>query len=155
MTDRREHTNESTDERLDRNWNELLQELRVAQTGVQILTGFLLTIPFTPVFGDLSQGRQILYVCILGSAVVSTALLVSPVAFHRLLFRHGERDWLVRASAIVASSGLAALGITMIGAVWLLFDVVIGVMTATIGAIVAAMLFLILWLVVPLVARNR
>ena len=155
MADGREHTNESADERLDRNWNELLQELRVAQTGVQILTGFLLTIPFTPVFDDLARGRHIFYVCILGSAVVATALLVSPVAFHRILFRHGQRDWLVRASAIAASSGLAALGITMVGVVWFLFDVVIGDMTATIAAIVAAILFLTLWVAVPIAAHKR
>ena len=65
MADGREHTNESADERLDRNWNELLQELRVAQTGVQILTGFLLTIPFTPVFDELARGLHVFYACIL------------------------------------------------------------------------------------------
>ena len=83
------------DERLDRNWQEILQELRVAQTGVQILTGFLLTIPFTPRFESLPESRQVTYTVVLCGAVISTLLLMTPVALHRALFHRGARPWLV------------------------------------------------------------
>ncbi|MDY6999819.1 MAG: DUF6328 family protein, partial [Actinomycetota bacterium] len=74
-------------ERLDRNWNSLLQELRVVQTGVQVLTGFLLTLPFQGRFDILDGGMQNVYLVTVCTAVLSTALLVAPVAMHRLLFR--------------------------------------------------------------------
>src|SRR4051812_1396814 len=82
-------------EKLDRNWNELLQELRVVQTGVQFLTGFLLTLPFQQRFSALSTHEQVTYVCALGLAIASTALIIAPVALHRNLFRKHARPELV------------------------------------------------------------
>ena len=95
---------ESARERMDRNWNELLQELRVAQTGVQILTAFLLTLPFQPAFGDLPESRTNVYIGVLLSAMTSMLLLLTPVALHRALFRRGLKPWLVGAANVITRS---------------------------------------------------
>lgn len=79
------------DKRITRNWAELLQELRVTQTGVQVLTGFLLTVPFSNRFTHLSELQLVTYLCIVLGAITATALLVAPVAFHRMLFRQRRR----------------------------------------------------------------
>ncbi|KAA1422934.1 sodium:proton antiporter [Mumia zhuanghuii] len=145
---------ETEAERLTRNWNELLQELRVAQTGVQILTAFLLTIPFTPRFDDLSDGQEIVYLAVLSGSVAATALLVAPVAMHRALFRKGQRPWLVSAAHVCASVGLAALAVTVSGVMWLVFDVVIGPSWAWAAFGASAFLFGALWIGLPLLNRN-
>lgn len=142
-------------ERLTRNLNELLQELRVMQTGVQILTGFLLTIPFTGKFGELTTFEQWVYLAVLGSSVVTTALIVAPVAFHRTLFRRGEREWIVKAAHRSANHGLVGLGATMAGVVWLVFNVVLGPPASHIAAGLTVGLFVILWGVLPVVSRRR
>src|ERR1700758_3978433 len=83
----RSHRDETEQERLDRNWNNLLQELRVVQTGVQLLTGFLLTLPFQQRFTVLSHTMQMVYLVTVGCSVGATVLLITPVGIHRLLFR--------------------------------------------------------------------
>jgi len=142
------------DETLTRNMNELLQELRVTQTGVQILTGFLLTVPFTDRFSDLDGVQRTTYLTVLCGSVLTTALVVAPVAFHRILFRRRMRRWLVEAANIAARAGLTMLALTSSGAVFLVFDVV----THRPGALVAlgagVLLFLTLWLVPPLFAEK-
>ncbi|WP_370617883.1 DUF6328 family protein [Mumia qirimensis] len=158
MTDDGRVKGETRDERLTRNWNELLQELRVAQTGVQILTAFLLTVPFTERFEDLSDGQELVYLAVLSGSVAATALLVAPVAMHRALFRQGQRPWLVRAAHRCASVGLAALAITVSGVLWLVFDVVIGPTWAWWAFAASALLFGSLWIALPLLnhrARSR
>ena len=104
---------ESESERLTRNLNELLQELRVTQTGVQILTGFLLTLPFSQRFTTLDGTQKAAYLAILSGSVVATGLLIAPVAFHRILFRHGERPWLVRAANRAALTGLLFVAVSI------------------------------------------
>ena len=141
--------------RLTRNLNELLQELRVMQTGVQILTGFLLTLPFTGKFAELNTSEQLVYLATLAASVVTTALIVSPVAFHRTLFRQGEREWIVESANHAARFGLAGLAVTMTGVVWLVFDVVIGAPTSYIAAGISAALFIVLWGILPAVRRSR
>ncbi|TNC36589.1 DUF6328 family protein [Mumia zhuanghuii] len=126
MPERAPHPEESLDQRLTRNWNELLQELRVAQTGVQILTGFLLTLPFTSRFDDLDDTQVGVYLAVLSGSVAATGLLVAPVAMHRALFRRGQRPWLVATAHACASVGLVALALTVAGVMWLVFDVVVG-----------------------------
>lgn len=145
---------ETRDERLTRNWSELLQELRVAQTGVQILTAFLLTIPFTPRFGDLSDGQELVYLAVLSGSVAATALLVAPVAMHRALFRKGQRPWLVSAAHVCASVGLAALAVTVSGVMWLVFDLVVGPVGAWIAFGASGALFSALWIGLPLLTRR-
>ena len=136
-------------ERVDRNWNELLQELRVAQTGVQILTAFLLTLPFQPAFKELSDTRTYVYVGVLLSAMLSILFLLSPVALHRALFRRGLRPWLVEAANLFSRGGLVLLVAANVGAVWLVLDVVLGVTPASIVAAILAGLTTIGWIVLP------
>ena len=139
----------SNKEKLDRNWQELLQELRVAQTGVQILTGFLLTLPFTPRFHELDESRHAVYSVVLCAAVVATFLLMTPVALHRALFGHNARPWLVEAADRSSRWGLAALALANIGAVWLILDVVATTWIAWVVAALVAVFVIIVWIVVP------
>jgi len=140
--------------RLDRNWQELLQELRVAQTGVQILTGFLLTLPFTPRFESLSESRQAVYAVVLCLAVAATFLLMTPVALHRALFHRRARPWLVEAADRVARWGLGALALANMGALWLILDVVATTLVASIVAVVLATFVSLGWVVLPARARR-
>ena len=146
---------ESYDERMDRNWTELLQELRVSQTGVQILAGFLLTLPFQQRFSGLGAAERALYLVTVVVACLSTLLLVTPVVLHRALFRRHAKDTLVRAADRLARAGLAALGITVTGVVTLVFTVVVGGWVGAgagvllLGALVAA------WWLLPSRLRAR
>jgi hypothetical protein len=146
---------EDEHEKLTRNLNELLQELRVMQTGVQILTGFLLTVPFTTRFDDLDTLQKWVYLGVLSGSVIATGLIVAPVAFHRTLFRQGERKWIVEAANSSARQGLVALALTMAGVVWLVFDVVVGAPEAHVAGLASITLFAVLWAVLPILRRRR
>ena len=140
---------------LNRNWDELMQELRAAQTGVQVLTGFLLTVPFSNRFSALDPGQRWLYLAVLAGAVTATCLILAPVAFHRLLFRQRRRLLLVETANRLALAGLAALLLTVCGMVFLVTDVVIGQAPAWLAAALALVLFLALWVIAPLaLARS-
>ena len=141
------------DQVLDRNWNELLQELRVAQTGTQILTGFLLTLPFTNRFAGLSHVQERLYLAVLLGSVVATGLNVAPVAYHRILFRRRKRRWLVSAANVAARAALVMLALDSAGVVLLVFDVVVDRTAALVAGGAVLVLLLFLWGVVPLVER--
>lgn len=145
---------ESHDERLTRNWNELLQELRVMQTGSQILAGFLLTVPFSSRYPDLSDRQVSIYLTVLCTAVLSTGFAVAPVAFHRLLFRQRERDWLVTAGNLAARAGLVLLVCTCAGVLFLIFDVTLGGVAGVVALVAALVFFVVLWGVPPLVLRD-
>lgn len=142
-------------EQLTRNWNELLQELRVMQTGVQILTGFLLTVPFSDRFGDLEHHQRMIYLGILSGAVLTTLLIVAPVSFHRLLFRQRQRDWLVAAGHLCARAGLLMFGLVTAAVVLLVFDVVVGLAAGLAAAGATVVGFAALWYGVPQLARRR
>lgn len=129
---------ETAAERDDRNWGELLQELRVSQTGVQLLTGLLLTLPFQDRFSDLDDLERGVYLVVVAAAVASTAFLIAPVALHRMLFRQGAKGWLVTRGNLAAHVGLGFLAIAMTGVVWLIFDVVAGLVPGTVAALLAA-----------------
>jgi hypothetical protein len=146
--------NESESERLTRNLNELLQELRVTQTGIQILTGFLLTLPFSDRFKDLDSIQKGAFLVILTGSVIATGLITSPVAFHRVLFRHGQRPWLVKAANRAARAGLFFLALTTSGVVWLVFDLVTNRAIASVAGVVSLVFFATLWAVVPLRAPR-
>ena len=141
-------------EELDRNWNELLQELRVAQTGVQILTGFLLTVPFSSRFEELDQLQLTAYLVVLSGAALTTALVIAPVAFHRLLFRQHEKDWLVRAANLSARCGLVSLALTVSGVLFLVFDIVVGLAAGLVALAVSLVVFAVLWAVVPMLEHD-
>lgn len=146
---------QSRDDQLIRNWDELLQELRVSQTGVQILTGFLLTLPFTQRFEALDGLQRSVYLTVLVGSVVTTCLLVAPVAFHRLLFRRHRREWLVAAANRAARAGLVMLALTTSGVVFLVFDVVINREIAVVAGALTLLFFSVVWIVVPLVSTGQ
>jgi hypothetical protein len=141
-------------ETLDRNWDELLQEIRVTQTGVQILTGFLLTVPFSNRFTELDGFQRGVYLAVLAGSVLTTGLVVAPVAFHRVLFRQRRRRLLVESGNRFAMAGLAMLALTVSGVVLLVVDVVVGRTHGWVagGAILAVFAFL--WGVLPRVADT-
>ena len=141
-------------ERLDRNWNSLLQELRVVQTGVQVLTGFLLTLPFQSRFDILSGPMQVVYLVTVCTAVLSTALLVAPVAMHRLLFRQHRLRSLVSASHKSAYAGVLLLGLAVSGMTMIIFYTVVGTLPAMVAGVSALVVFAGFWLVLPLAMRR-
>ncbi|WP_258726488.1 DUF6328 family protein [Cellulomonas sp. NS3] len=146
---------ETRTERMDRNWNELLQELRVTQTGVQILTGFLLTVPFQQRFGDLDEFQRAVYLVLVALALVTTGLITAPVSLHRILFRKGLKPELVEWGDRLARAGLAFLALVLTGAALLLFDFVVD-RTAGYLAGGATLVFLgVIWLVVPLLEARK
>ena len=145
---------ESEAERDDRNLAELLQELRVAGLGVQVLFGFLLSLPFTNRFSRLSQGQRELYLGTLVLAAVATALLLGPVAYHRLVFRQGQKERLVRAANVMAVAGLAAVGLSVSAAVLLVTGYVTSAVPAALITAFVTCMFGMLWFAFPL-ARRR
>jgi hypothetical protein len=147
--------NETPEQRADRNWNELLQELRVAQTGIQVLTGFLLTVPFTQRFTSLDTLQRNTYLAAMLLSVTATALLIAPVSTHRLLFRKHQKDVLVGTSDRLAKGGLAALALAMVAVILLVFDVVLGRSTAVVVALCILTLFVVTWVVLPLTILRR
>jgi len=145
---------ETEAERDDRNLIELLQELRVAGLGVQVLFGFLLAIPFTTRFVTLSRAQHALYVTTLLLAAVATALLLAPVAYHRLVFRRHRKEQLVKDANLLAILGLAAVGLAVSAAVLLVVSYVDQGATVALIALFVVCLFAVLWFVLPL-ARRR
>jgi hypothetical protein len=145
---------ESEAERADRNLAELLQELRVAGLGVQVLFGFLLSLPFTNRFTRLSQGQRELYLATLVLAAVATALLLGPVAFHRLVFRRGQKERLVRAANVMAIAGLAAVGLAVSAAVLLVTGYVTSTLPAVLITAFVTCMFGLLWFAFPLAYRR-
>jgi hypothetical protein len=142
-------------ERLDRNWQDLLQELRVAQTGVQILTGFLLTVPFQQRFDELGAGQKDLYLALVVGATLTTGLLIAPVSMHRILFRQGRKRVLVALANALAMAGLLLLCLEVCGVLLFVFDVVTGLTTALRVSVVVLAALLLGWFVVPLLARRH
>ena len=145
---------ESEAERDDRNLGELLQELRVAGLGVQVLFGFLLSLPFTNRFARLSHGQRDLYLATLVLAAVATALLLGPVAYHRLVFRRGQKEGLVRAANAMAIAGLVAVGLAVSAAVLLVTGYVTSALPAALITAFVTCMFGLLWFAFPL-ARRR
>lgn len=146
---------ETEAERLDRNWTELLQELRVTQTGTQILTGFLLTIPFQQRFSALDNGQLAIYLVLVGFAVLATILALAPVSLHRALFRTGRKARIVRVSNRLLIAALACVGMTLTGTTSLIFDLVIGPVGGVVAGVVTFALCAASWLALPAVARRR
>ncbi|OLB75140.1 MAG: amine oxidase [Actinobacteria bacterium 13_2_20CM_2_71_6] len=142
-------------ERWDRNFSELLQELRVAQTGVQVLFAFLLTLPFTNRFEKITGIDRYTYVGTVVAAALATGLLIAPVSYHRLVFRQGRKRQLVQVGSVLATLGLGCLLLAMLGAVFLVMDVVVhSVVAAAIVAVLAAV-YVFLWYVLPFLRRRR
>jgi hypothetical protein len=148
-TEFREGRRETEAERIDRNVNELLQELRVAGLGVQVLFGFLLSMPLSNQFRSLDPEQRRLYVTDLMVAALAIALLAAPVAYHRIVFRQHKKGDFLRVANVMALAGLAAVALAITGAVLLVVTIVYdGVVAAIIAACVAGTYF-VLWYVVP------
>jgi hypothetical protein len=150
-----EHRDEAPLQRADRNFAELLQELRVAQTGVQILFGFLLTLSFTPRFADIDDVQRGVYLVTLVASALTAVLLVAPAAAHRLCFQRGRKRELVRVGHRMAIAGLAGLAVTVSAGMLLVVDVVAGRTAAVLVTGGLAAVFAALWIAVPLRVRQR
>src|SRR5579863_6120733 len=146
---------ETLPQRDDRNFNELIQELRVVGLGVQVLFGFLLSLPFTVRFGALNGGQRDLYVASITLSALATVLLLGPVAYHRLVFREGLKESLVRFANAMAICGLAAVAGAVLTAVFLVIGYVAGTLP---GALITALVGVMLgglWFALPLSRRAR
>jgi Family of unknown function (DUF6328) len=144
---------ESLNERMDRNWNEILQELRVTQTGTQIFTGFLLTIAFQSRFSELTTFQVRVYLILVTAAVLTTALGLAPVSLHRSMFREGAKMTIVQTAHVIMRIMLVGVAIMLIGAVLLIFDLVVDRRAALIVAGVT-LLVLIILAALPMVLRS-
>jgi Family of unknown function (DUF6328) len=146
---------ETRDERADRNLVDLLQELRVATLGVQVLFGFLLGLPFTSHFGGLHDWQRWLYVATLMLSSVSVVLLVAPVAYHRLLFHRHQLEHLIRAANSMAICGLVTVALAVVCAVLLVTTYVLPGAAAVILTVVLSVLFGAFWFALPLARRRE
>ncbi len=153
MAPPKDSRDETQAERDDRNLIELLQELRVAGLGVQVLFGFLLSLPFTNQFKQLDGADRNLYLACLILAAVATALLLAPVAYHRLVFRQGKKEKLVRAANVLAILGLIAVGLAVSSSVLLVVGFVAGYTTGSVISGLALVMFALLWFAFPLARR--
>lgn len=151
----RQQRAETPTQRLDRNWMALLQELRVVQTGVQILTGFLLTLPFQQRFAEVPGWLHVVYLITVGCAVPATIMLAAPVALHRTLFRRHRLDVVVDEAHRLALVGLVLLGGALCGAVIVVFGVLTAPLPAAIAGAVTLALVVTFWLGVPVWLRER
>jgi hypothetical protein len=144
---------ESESERLDRNWSSLLQELRVAQTGAQLVTGFLLTLPFQQRFDVLNGVVKAVYLATVACSIGATVLLVAPVGMHRLLFRQRRLRTLVATAHWCAIAGAVLLGIAMAGVAAVIFYAVAGTTAAWTAGVCTAVAMSVLWIGLPLFQR--
>ena len=144
---------EDQDERLDRHWAELLQELRLVQTGTQILFAFLLTIAFTQPFRDADRFTELVFAGTLITASIALALFLAPVSFHRIVFRKKLRDHLIVLSGKLTEVGLVFLLAALAGGMVIALDVVFGRTIAMVIVAVVVVLTMVLWYVIPALVR--
>jgi hypothetical protein len=144
---------ETEEERLDRNLGELLQELRVALPGVQVLFAFLLAVPFQKGFEEVTQFQKVVYFATLMLTAISATMLISPSAYHRITFRYQQKRRLVYYSNRFAIIGLALLALAMTGAILLVTDFLFSTTAAVVAAVVALCVFGFFWFWMPL--RRR
>lgn len=149
-----ERPDEDRGEQLDRQWNELLQELRLAQTGTQILFAFLLSIAFQNRFQDADAFTHDVYVCTLIASALAVALFLAPVSFHRIVYRKKLRDRMLPIASRMAGAGLFFLVLAISGGVLLAVDVVLARATALIITALVLLWFTIFWYAVPAWVRR-
>jgi hypothetical protein len=144
---------ESKDERLDRELIELLNELRVALPGVQVLFAFLLGVPFTQRFAQVTDLQKDVYFVTFLCAAVATALLIAPSAYHRLEWRQGDKEHLLVVSNRLAIAGTTFLAISISGTVFVVTDLLFDKTSAAVVAGLTAALFGWFWYGMPLLRR--
>ena len=146
---------ETPEERVDRNLEELLGELRVALPGVQVLFAFLLIVPFNQGFAQVTAFQRGLYFATLLATTGAAALLIAPTVHHRLAFREGDKEYVVLRANRLAIAGLAVLALAMTGALGLITDVIFGGVPAAIAGSLVGLTFVVLWYGVPIVRMRR
>jgi small-conductance mechanosensitive channel len=142
-------------ERSDRNLDELMQEVRVVQTGIQILFGFLLTVAFQPKFARLSSFQKVDYFGTLLLAATTLVMLTAPSAWHRILFRRGDKTHLVTVANRFTMTGLATMGLTVIGVVMLLSDIAFRPAVTVLVTAITVIACATAWYVMPLLRRRQ
>jgi len=145
---------ETLDQVLDRNLAELLQELRVAFTGVQILFAFLMSLAFTQRFAELERFDLAVYTVTLVCTALATIVFIAPVSLHRLIFRRRQKSELVVIADRLLLWGLALLGQAICGAQLLILDIALGRWQAVVGTSVTAVACLLTWYALPLAVRR-
>jgi hypothetical protein len=159
MSDRgeaaRRRRDESREERLDRNTVELLNELRVAATGIQVMFAFLLVVPFNSRWSSVDSFERTVYFVDLCLVAVAAFLLMAPAIHHRILFRHGEKPFLLRTANGLAISGMVCLGLGFVGILMFVTDVVVGGIATTLVAALAGVVVAGLWFALPLARRDE
>jgi hypothetical protein len=146
---------ESHDERLNRELIELLNELRVALPGVQMLFGFLLAVPFTQRFASISTSQRYVYYFTFMATAAATIFLIAPTAYHRLRFRQRDKEQLIQTSTRLTIFGTACLAAALSGAVYLVSDLLFQTAATAVAAAATAGLLLWLWYGLPLLRRLR
>jgi Family of unknown function (DUF6328) len=146
---------ETEEERADRNLSDLLQELRVALPGVQVLFAFLLTVPFSQRFEDLTTFQKDLFYGVLISVSLATVLLVAPTAGHRILFRRQQKEYIVTLANRLVLVGLALLAVAMCGAIALIGDFLFGAATAIVSTAAIGLAFALFWFAGPIRRRAE
>jgi hypothetical protein len=151
----REDRTQEEQERLNRRLIELLNEIRVAMPGVQVLFGFLLAVPFQQRFAEVTTFQRDVYFFTLVTSAVATAFFIAPTAYHRVMLGEGERPHIIKVGTRLFVMGLVALAFAMTGAVLLVTDVLFGLPMVVVTTTSLAVLFVYLWFVMGLVRKAR
>lgn len=146
---------ESVSERADRNWLEVLQELRVMQTGTQILTGFLLALAFQPAFAALNDAQRTYYLTLVVLSALTSIVALAPVALHRLLFQRHAKPQVVSYGHVALITSLFTVSVLLVGVVGFVFDVVVGAGAAIVAVSALGLVILGLWILAPVAVKSR
>ena len=146
---------ETLNERLDRNWAEMMQELRVLQTGTQILTGFILTLAFQPRFATLQPYQIDAYLVLVVVAASTTILGLVPVALHRGSFALNDKREIVKTGNRIMRALLVSAALTLVGMIMLIFDEILGFPAGPISGLVALVVVTTAWLALPNQVRKN
>jgi uncharacterized membrane protein len=146
---------ESTKERLDRELIELLNELRIALPGVQVLFAFLLTIPFSQKFATVTAGERYVYFAAFLLTTLATAMLIAPTAYHRLQWRDHDKERLLEISNTLAIAGLGVLALAMSCVLFVITDLLFGTTAGIVAALLGGVTFAGFWYALPLAHKRR
>jgi hypothetical protein len=146
---------ETDKERIDRELIELLNELRVVLPGVQVLFGFLLVLPFQQRFRDITDAEVVIYYVAFITAALANVLLIAPSTYHRLRFRAGDKEHLIRLSGRLLIAGTASLAVSLAATVYLITDVLFGGGPGVLAAALAALVVAGFWFGIPLLRRAN
>jgi hypothetical protein len=150
-----EYRDETPGERLDRKWNDILQELRVVMTGTQLITGFLLAVAFQPKFAELEQREIVLYLVLVVLATISTMLGLAPVILHRQLSGQKQKERVVRIANGLLLSLLVVVSLVAAGVAMLIFDVTVNREAGVTAGSISLVLLLVFWIVVPRIGKHE